>query len=162
MRRIGLGVLVVLFTLIVGICSALVWRHFRTHPLIPGDGSSRASRTYIRGNHYDADHGSLWEFISSDGREFKRWTITCGSPEGARQRMKELLEKSAQIVLREPVNGAQGQQLGEEVVAIFPSDDRENGIASLFYVSQSEYLVQITSTSLVNILDFRADSKHEF
>jgi hypothetical protein len=38
--------------------------------------------------------------------------------------MKELLEKSAQIVLREPVNGAQGQQLGEEVVAVFPSDDR--------------------------------------
>jgi hypothetical protein len=162
MRRIGLGVLVVLFTLTAGICSALVWRHFRSQPLIPADGSTRASRSYIRGNHYDAAHGSLWEFSSSDGREFKRWTITCGSPEGARQKMKELLEKSAQIVLREPVNGAQGQQLGEEVVAVFPSDDRENGIASLFYVSQSEYLVQITSTSLVNILDFRADSKHEF
>jgi len=160
MRRIGLGVLLALVTLTVGIGSVLLWRHSRSQPLIPANDSFGARRTYKRDMHYDAARGSLWEFSSSDGRKFEKWTITCGSPEGARQRLKELLEKSAHIVLREPVNGAQGQRLGEEVVATFPSDDRENGTASLFRVSESQYLTQITSTSLVNILDFRTDHGH--
>jgi len=74
--------------------------------------------------------------------------------------MTELLSNSTNIVLRDPVRDAVDQQIGEEVVAVFPLADTENGVASLFHVDESEYLVQITSDSLANILDFRADYGH--
>jgi hypothetical protein len=69
--------------------------------------------------------------------------------------MEELLGNSVQIVSR------RGDPLGEEVIAVFPISDKENGVASLFYVDQSEYLVQITSSSLQNIKDFRDDYRRD-
>jgi hypothetical protein len=159
MRRISLRSLIILIMLVVGVSSASLWAYFHKQR-VETVKLTAPRRTYIRRTHYDAARGSLWEFASSDGREFKRWTITCGTPANARQKMTELLSNSTNIVLRDPVRDAVGQQIGEEVVAVFPLADTENGVASLFHVDESEYLVQITSDSLANILDFRADYGH--
>ena len=64
---------------------------------------------------------------------------------------------SVRIVSREVIRGPRREHLGEEVIVVFPTSDEGNGVASLFHVSQSEYLVQITSNSLQNIIDFRDD-----
>jgi len=159
MTRISGRFLIVFVTFVAGISSASLWVHFRNQHRAGAAKPAGPRRAYVRGTHYDAARGSLWEFTSSDGREFKRWTITCGSPDSARQKMTELLTSSTEIVLRDPVRDAQGRQIGEDVVAAFPASDTENGVASLFHVDESEYLVQITSNSLSNILDFRTDLK---
>jgi hypothetical protein len=160
MSRISIRILIISVTFVVGISSASLWHHFRSPHTGLTVRPSKPRRTYVRGIHLDAARGSLWEFTSSDGREFKRWTITCGTPASARQKMTELLDGSTEIVLRDPVRDAQGRQIGEDVVAVYPPGDTENGVASLFHVDESEYLVQITSNSLRNILDFRTDYGH--
>jgi hypothetical protein len=109
--------------------------------------------------HYDAARGALQTFGSSDGRDFEKWTITCGSPQGAKSKMEELLRRAERVVNREPVFDAEGHQIGEEVVAVFPANDAENGVASLFHVGESEYLIQVTSASLQNIIEYRDDFK---
>jgi hypothetical protein len=160
MSRINRRILIISVILLLGACSTVWWFHFHRQSRAVGTNPSGPLRTYIRGNHYDAARGSLWEFTSSDAREFKRWTITCGSTAAARQRLSELLTRSTRIVLRDPVHDAHGSQIGEDIVAVFPGNDSENGAASLFHVDESEYLVQITSNSLSNILDFKTDSGH--
>jgi hypothetical protein len=159
MTRIGVRFLIVFLAFVVGISSASLWVYFHNQQRAVAVKPAGLRRAYERRTHYDAARGSLWEFTSSDGREFKRWTITCGSPAGARRKMTELLTGATKIVLRDPVRDAQGREIGEEVVAAFPASDTENGVASLFHVNESEYLVQITSSSLSNILDFRTDLK---
>lgn len=156
MKNISVKLVVALITLTLGVgVSSIMHRWYQNR--LSTSNEVRPRRTYERDMHYDAAKGSLWLFSSSDGRKFKRWTITCGSPELARKKMEELLGHSVRIVSREVVRGPRGEHLGEEVIAVFPMSDEENGVASLFHVSQSEYLVQITSNSLQNIIDFRDD-----
>ena len=155
--RVTIKILVAVLTLTLGVGTSSLRHRWHDQMRLSTSDVMGPRRTYAREMHFDAARGSLWLFSSSDGRKFNRWTITCGSPELAKKKMEELLGKSAQIVSREVVRGARGERLGEEVVAVFPLTDTENGVASLFHVDQSEYLVQITSSSLENILDFRND-----
>lgn len=157
MTRVSLKLLVAVLTLTLGVgVSSLKHRWHQNRPSTSSTLGLR--RTYERDMHLDAARGSLWLFSSSDGRKFNRWTITCGSPALAKKKMEELLGNSVKIVSREVVRGPRGELLGEDVIAVYPMSDRENGVASLFHVDQSEYLVQITSDSLQNIKDFRDDS----
>ena len=157
MARISVKILVAVMTLTLGLGVSSLRNRWRDQNRLSTTNAVRPRRTYVRDMHFDAAKGSLWLFSSSDGRKFERWTITCGSPELATKKMEELLGKSVRIVSREVVRGAHRERLGEEVIAIFPTSDTENGVASLFYVDQSEYLVQITGSSLQNIIDFRDD-----
>ena len=156
MTRVSVKLVVAVLTFTLGVGASSL-RHLWHQNRLSKSNEVAPRRTYERDMHFDAARGSLWLFSSSDGRKFKRWTITCGSPELARKMMEELLGNSEQIVFREVVRGPRGEYVGEEVIAVFPLSDEENGVASLFHISQSEYLVQITSNSLQNILDFRDD-----
>lgn len=151
-------ILVAILTFTLGLCVSSLRHRWHDQNRLSTSNAVGPRRTYERETHFDAARGSLWLFSSSDGRKFERWTITCGSPDLATKKMEELLDNSVQIVAREVIRGAHGERLGEEVIAIFPASDTENGVASLFRVNhQSEYLVQITSNSLQNIIDFRDD-----
>lgn len=154
--RLSVKLVVAILTLMLGVGASSLRQRWHQNRLSTANEAA-PRRAYQRDMHFDAAKGSLWLFSSSDGRKFQRWTITCGSPELARKKMEELLRSSVRIVYREVVRGPRGEQVGEEVIAVFPESDEENGVASLFHVSHSEYLVQITSSSLQNIIDFRDD-----
>jgi hypothetical protein len=149
--------LIALVTFVAGTITASIWWHLRSQSSVDVADASKQERQYIPGTHYDAARGALQKFSSSDGMNFKKWTIPCGSPERARKEMQEILKKATQIVSREATFNAQGIQVGENVVAVFPSNDEENGAASSLHVGESEYLIQVTSTSLENILAYKRD-----
>lgn len=134
--NVKLVVAVLTFTLGVGVSSL---RHRWHQNRLSTSNEVGLRRTYAREMHMDAAKGSLWLFSSSDGRKFKRWTITCGSPKLARKKMEELLGNSIQIVSRQVIRNARGEHLAEEVIAVFPMSDKENGVASLFRVNQLGY-----------------------
>jgi hypothetical protein len=160
MHRLSVRLAFALLAFTLGVIAASVWRHFQSPRLVIPPIAERQERAYIPIAHYDAARGALQTFGSSDGRYFKKWTITCLQPQGAKGKMEELLKRAERIVSREPVFDGEGRQIGEEVIALFPPNDTENGVASLFHFGESEYLIQVTSTSLQNILDYREDFRH--
>lgn len=157
--KLTVRILILVLTFGIGVGIWSLAHHWRKQSRLSTADTKIPRRTYEREMHFDASRGSLWVFSSSDGRKFERWTITCGSPELARKKMEEILGHSVWIVSREGVRDERGKILAEEVIAVFPVTDKENGAASLFYVSQSEYLVQITSGTLENIIDFQNDHR---
>jgi len=74
--------------------------------------------------------------------------------------MEAALKKALKIISREPVLDPLRNQIGEEVVAVFPRNDPDYGTASLFHVDHSNYLMQVRSNALENILIYRHDFKH--
>src|SRR5438128_11632500 len=121
LKHLGLPLFVASLTFTLGISAASILRHASSKPREVA--ITRPSREYVAGNHYDAARGALMEFTSSDGEAFKKWTITCGSPQGATRRMEELLIKAERVITREPVFDVAGHPVGEEVVAVFTAND---------------------------------------
>ena len=89
---------------------------------------------------------------------FTKWSVYCGSPEGAERELKKRIKKAIKIVSQELVFDKAGHQVGEKIVVLFSPGDPDNSASSLLWTENDE-LFQVESSSLQNILEYRKDFK---
>jgi len=116
-------------------------------------------RVYQRGPAGLATTGSFISLYSSDGMSFTKWTVECGTPEGARREMEKRLSKAVRVVSREPLFDRSGEQIGETVVALVPPNGADYAAATLMWTDKDE-LCQVDGSTLGNILEYRKDFNH--
>jgi len=160
MQRLTRRVLVVLFTLTIGVAIAAAWNFLRrpnSTAQAPTVGlalhSENNNRTYERGIAGSATTGSFITLISSDGMSFTKWSVYCRSPHRTEQELQKRIKKAVEIVSREPMFDDDRKQIGEKIVAVFSSN-----VASLLW-TEKEWLFQVEGSSLRDILEYRKDFK---
>ena len=159
MRSLTLRILVALSTFVVGIAAGSAWRALDSKHLPIFEAFEKQERKYTRGPAGEATTGSFITLYSSDGMSFTKWTVECGSPEGAKREMQKRLNKAVKIVSREPLFDQNGEQIGETVVALVPPNGADYAAATLLWTEKDE-LCQVEGATLGNILEYRKDFKH--
>ena len=164
MRRLTLRLVVALLTFVIGVTAASLWFIFlRSTPMAvklevnsPPQAPAEPQRIYERGPAGEATTGSFITLSSSDGMNFTKWSVYCGTPQRAKRELQKRLKKAVEVVSREPVFDEGGQQIGEKLVALFAPNDPDNSPASLLWTEKEE-LFQVETSSLQNILEYRKD-----
>ena len=164
MRRLTIRLIVTSLTFIIGVTAASLWFVLRrSHPEAnklavhaPAQPPNKQERAYSRGPAGLATTGSFITLNSSDGMSFTKWSVNCRTPQLAKRELQKRLRKATEIISQEPVFGEGSQQIGEKVVALFPSNNPDNSPATLIW-TENEELFQVEGSSLHNILEYRKD-----
>ena len=157
MRTISFRILIAIVTFAIGVSSVFL-RHLigRCSREITSIASpSKPPRTYGRGLSGSATNGSFITLNSSDGMNFTKWSVYCGSPERAERELAKRIE-GGKIVTREVVFGEGGRRIGEKVVARFAPNERDSRAAALIW-TENEELFEVDTSSVQYIFEYRKD-----
>jgi hypothetical protein len=164
MRRLLARFIVALLTFAIGISAAWL-RHTLRRPspvgsrptaaLSPPPAHSRPERKYPETDgHGVLQDGTPYAFsgvYTSDGVGCYRTSEYHTSPERAGKALRKALEKAARILEREPLFDRAGVEVGEKVIASFPSEGLGHESASLLWTDGSAFRY-INNLSLETIL----------
>jgi hypothetical protein len=166
MRRFTLRFIIALLTFIIGVTAVSLWfvlRHsslgfFNQAVNPPVQTLVKSERTYQRGAAGQSTEGSFITLISSHGMSFTKWTVYCRTPQLATKELQKRLNKATEIISREPVLDKGGQQVGEKILVGYSVRYPNVRDASLIW-TEKEWLYQVDSSTLQNILEYRKDFK---
>ena len=135
MHTFGKYIATALITFVVGLaCSFLMGRERSAsrpseeiHALLLN--AERTNCSVTRGSARDEFESSYLECGYSDGTYLQQLTTNFKSPELANSALQSQIQRASQVFLRAPLFDESGRQIGERVVAIFPTQDA-SGLSS--------------------------------
>jgi hypothetical protein len=170
MRRSTFYLMVALLAFAVGTATVSLWfmvRHSSSVTIKPVENISpdaapaQPKREYemeLTGRGMPRDGVSIafsgWK--TSDGMSFSITSEYHTSPERAYREFQEVIKKAARIIKREPLFDWNSRQVGEKVIATFPSVYSRYGTATLLLTYGSTFRY-VSSSSLENILVYEID-----
>src|SRR4051812_6546233 len=170
MRRFTLHLMIALLTFMIGIAAASLWFMLRrpspmttnlAENISPNEAFAKPKREYEmgkagRGMPRDGVSTAFSDWRTSDGISFSRWSEYHDSPESANRELQDTLKKAVKIIKREPLFDLHGRQVGEKVIAIFPSVYSRCGAATLLWIEGSTFRY-VRGSSLENIFAIETD-----
>ena|SRR5256885_9040103 len=170
MHRFTFRRIAALLTFIIGIAAASLWFMLRqaspeaikrAENLFPTAVPAQSERKYemgSAGNGFTKDRRpfSISSWYTSDGMSFSRLSEYHASSERANKELQKRLKKTVEIIKREPLFDGADHEVGEKVIATFPSKHPEYGAATLLWTDGSTFRY-VSSSSLENILAYEKD-----
>jgi hypothetical protein len=167
MRRIASHVIVASLTFCVGVSLNRI--SFRARPSLPlavarPEGvfaeQPKLERKYQPRVSADGMTNDGYRFgvnglVSSDGTNYSQMTIYYKSGHRANLELLRALKEAVEVIRREPMRAANGEPLGEKVVARF-SAKSEYGPASMLWTDGSTFQY-VSTSSLENLLQYERD-----
>lgn len=148
MHRFGKYIVTAVITFAVGLgCSFLMGRNRSAvrrsqemHALLLN--AERRNCSVTRGSTRDEFETSYLECAYSDGTYLQELTTNFKSSELANSALQLQIQRASHVFLRAPLFDQSGQQIGERVVAIFPTKDTPLSSTQLLWTDHGTFVIQ--------------------
>ena len=168
MRRVTFWLAVAILTFAIGVGFAALWSGFRnSSPQASVEEKSSAPTLVEKKRIYkwtihtsgmaDGYDAAFSTFHSTDGMKFSMMSVYYNSPRQAEREFQKRLKESIEVIKREPFLDEDGRQIGEQVIATFPSRLGASTISAELIWTRGKDLISIRSSSLENILEYMKD-----